>query len=55
MKKPNPKDYSSKDHLRGKYSDDLEKYIDYLEKNVRSAVADYEDGSGYKFHEFQTY
>ena len=32
MKRPNPKDYYPKDFLRGKYEDDLEKYIDYLKK-----------------------
>jgi len=32
MKRPNAKKYSPKDFLRGKYEDDLEKYIDYLER-----------------------
>lgn len=31
MKRPDPKKYFPKDFINGKYEEDLEKYIDYLE------------------------
>lgn len=71
MNRPNPKAYSPKDHLRGKYSDDLEKYMKsegcsccqdtdaHKDHTKRLAellkVPAYADGSGYEFHNFQTY
>jgi len=32
MRRPNPKDYYPKDFINGKYEEDLERYIDYLER-----------------------
>lgn len=49
MKRPNPKDFQAKQHLRGEYGDALDKYIDYLEarndslKEIIKAIAEEED------------
>ncbi len=36
MKRPNPKEFNARQFSNGTYEDDLEKYIDYLEKSFQS-------------------
>jgi len=45
MKRPNPKDYYSKDFINGKYENDLETYIDYLVKIVKQECKQFNEKS----------
>lgn len=36
MQRPNPKNYIAKDFLNGSYEEDLEKYVDHLENQLKT-------------------